>query len=27
VIVLVITALYGIGMETVKRLFYRYLAD
>ena len=26
VIVLGITALYGLGMELVKRLFYRYLA-
>ena len=26
-IVLVITLLYGIGMEVVKRLFYRFLAD
>ena len=26
IIALVITLLYGIGMEIVKRLFYRYLA-
>lgn len=27
VIVLMITVLYGIGMESIKRLFYRYLAN